>query len=81
MKDVGLIEDFRGVNSVWENDNFDLFPFEIEQNTDGFFVYIGYKWIQIRHVHELQNLYVDVKGKELKFTKISKSENRICSMA
>ena len=51
---------FRDVNIFWSN---------FSKDKDGYFLWVGGYKVYIKHVHQLQNLYFALTGKELEIIK------------
>lgn len=66
LSGIGLKSELHGTYSTWEYQFPDTFELEIIQDNDGFWFNFNGKWINIKTVHRLQNLYFDLIEKELK---------------
>ena len=64
----GFEEDFEGISSTWHNEVKSI-RIEIIHDSNGFHSIVGAfgTWIEINHVHQLQNLYFALTGEELTF--------------
>ena len=61
---LGFNETFMGTYSDWDFGCFED-SFNITQDSSGFCYQIHGDWIEIKYVHQLQNLYFALTGKEL----------------
>lgn len=64
MTFFGLKETFMGTYSIWDFEDFGR-SFDVTQDSNGFTFQIHGDFIEIKYVHELQNIHFIITGEEL----------------